>query len=211
MASTCTGNRHWHWNNHYTKVTVVCLSVRIQLRLQLSVCLYEQEVTGNDSTPAKSFLSRPLQSPHFLTLKTWERPGDKASIIRFLFPRPHPQKEERGYTWSTFWGLLTWHFKSEFCRTNQIHAMWLTVAYTWLSCDTYHAKTMRCTVIWSHDLLHPVRPRKSSMCTRPYPFLLLGVGAGNETTSIAELGTLQQTAHWHGWLWPKPRLKSEPL
>ena len=60
----------------------------------------------------------------------------------------------------------------------------------------------------SHDMLHPVCPRKRSMCTRPFPSLRMG--SGNETTSSlapipssAAILPLFSMQHWNG-LGPGP-------
>ena len=101
--------------------------------------------------------------------------------------------------------LISWWLISELwlCPTSSDGQLLL---YAWVCC---HAKTLH------HHDNHMTCCRHSILCAPesaqrvpwtmiPYPFLLLGVGSA---TSIAELGTLQQTAHWHGWLWSKPRLK----
>ena len=73
----------------------------------------------------------------------------------------------------------------------------------------------------SHDMLHPVCPRKCSMCTRPFPSLR--VGSGNETnwlsvcsfkklladlnylvlggTLTTNIGVGRYSGSWRGWIY----------
>ena len=91
-----------------------------------------------------------------------------------------------------------WHGISKFCCTNQINAMWLardyhvTPRYSRLLLHVRAIDVLPCrddALSWqSHDMLHPVRP-KSAQCV-PDPFLLLGMGSGDETTEVSDSMTL---------------------
>jgi hypothetical protein len=66
------------------------------------------------------------------------------------------------------WHGMAWHGISEFCHTNQIRTMYTQpIATRMHESDWCIAMPKQCVV--THDVLHPVRPRKRSKCTRPFP------------------------------------------
>ena len=99
-------------------------------------------------------------------------------------PDPTPKRRKGSGTHQALFGSC-WLGMSEFCCTNQSRAMWLTCDshviphYSLLVLLVRALDALLCqndTLSWqSHDELHPVRPRKRSMCTRPFPCVHGGV------------------------------------
>ena len=93
-------------------------------------------------------------------------------------PHPTPKRRKGSGTHQALFGSC-WLGMSEFCCTNQSCAMWLICDYNVILHYSQLLLLMRAVdallcqsdaLSWqSHDDLHPVRPRKRSMCTRPFP------------------------------------------
>ena len=109
-------------------------------------------------------------------------------------PDPTPKRRKGSGTHQALFGSY-WLGMSEFCRTNQSCAMWLTCDYHVIPHYSQLLLLVRAVdallcqndaLSWqSHDELHPVRPRKHS-CV-PDPFLTCVVMSGNETNVQVEL------------------------
>ena len=117
-----------------------------------------------------------------------KKPGSLCFLS--LMPGPHPQKCGTHRALSG----ACWRDISEFCRTNQIHAMWLACDHHVIPRDSQLLLHVRAVdalpyqndaLSWQlHDMLHPgLCAPKSAGCV-PDPFLLLGVGSGHETIAF---------------------------
>jgi hypothetical protein len=77
----------------------------------------------------------------------------------------------------------------------------------YMECNTLPSLFSLCTLDDSIIMLRVVRPSVCACVRAGRDWKSFDLSENVFFLGIAGLGTLQQTAYWHGWLWPKPWVK----